>query len=105
MGAGLGLLMVAIALCDVRHFVFPDVLPAAGLGLGLANAGLRDWATGVEGVGAALLRGAAVAFCFFVIRAAYHRLRSRHGLGLGDVKLAGVAGAWLGWATIPIAIE
>ncbi|MGZ6244141.1 MAG: prepilin peptidase, partial [Candidatus Binataceae bacterium] len=23
----------------------------------------------------------------------------------GDVKLAGVAGAWLGWLTIPIAVE
>jgi leader peptidase (prepilin peptidase)/N-methyltransferase len=26
-------------------------------------------------------------------------------LGLGDVKLAAVAGAWLDWLTIPIAIE
>jgi leader peptidase (prepilin peptidase) / N-methyltransferase len=24
---------------------------------------------------------------------------------LGDVKLAGVAGAWLDWPTVPIAIE
>jgi leader peptidase (prepilin peptidase)/N-methyltransferase len=27
------------------------------------------------------------------------------GLGLGDVKLAFVAGAWLDWLTIPLAIQ
>jgi leader peptidase (prepilin peptidase) / N-methyltransferase len=27
------------------------------------------------------------------------------GIGLGDVKLAGVAGAWLDWPSIPIAVE
>ena len=32
-------------------------------------------------------------------------LRGREGIGLGDVKLAGVAGAWLDWPIIPIAIE
>jgi len=32
-------------------------------------------------------------------------LRGREGIGLGDVKLAGVAGAWLDWPTIPLAIE
>jgi leader peptidase (prepilin peptidase)/N-methyltransferase len=32
------------------------------------------------------------------IRKAYSVLRGREGLGLGDVKLAGVAGAWTGFA-------
>ncbi len=35
----------------------------------------------------------------------YRRLRGREGIGLGDVKLAGVAGAWLDWQSIPIAVE
>jgi leader peptidase (prepilin peptidase)/N-methyltransferase len=32
-------------------------------------------------------------------------VRGREGIGLGDVKLAGAAGVWLAWTTIPVAIE
>ena len=32
-------------------------------------------------------------------------LRGREGIGLGDVKLAAVAGVWLDWQMIPIAVE
>jgi leader peptidase (prepilin peptidase)/N-methyltransferase len=35
----------------------------------------------------------------------YRRWRGRDGLGLGDIKLAAVAGAWLGLATIFAVIE
>jgi leader peptidase (prepilin peptidase)/N-methyltransferase len=37
--------------------------------------------------------------------AGYRRWRGRDGLGLGDVKLAAVAGAWLGPVTIFAVIE
>jgi leader peptidase (prepilin peptidase)/N-methyltransferase len=42
---------------------------------------------------------------FLALMIAYRRWRGRDGLGLGDIKLAAVAGAWLGWATIFAAIE
>ena len=50
-----------------------------------------------EAVGFALLRGAVLALLFLGAARRYRRLRGRDGIGLGDVKLAGVAGAWLGW--------
>jgi leader peptidase (prepilin peptidase)/N-methyltransferase len=59
----------------------------------------------LHGVAIAILRGTLLALIFFAIRSGYARLRGRQGLGLGDVKLAFVAGAWLDWTMIPIAIQ
>ena len=42
---------------------------------------------------------------FFVFRAGYRELRRREGMGLGDVKLAAVAGVWLAWTDLPIAVD
>jgi len=103
-GAGLAVLMVAIAAVDARRFIIPDELTAAALALGLAYAAVGDemWA---QALAAAVLRGAVPALAFLGVRAGYRRWRAREGIGLGDVKLAGVAGVWLDWSTIPIAIE
>jgi leader peptidase (prepilin peptidase) / N-methyltransferase len=104
MGAGLALLMLAIAIIDSRHFIIPDELNAAGFALALANAAINgDMA--VTAAGLAVLRGAAFASVLLGVRVGYRRLRGRDGLGLGDVKLAAVAGAWLDWLAMPIALE
>lgn len=34
----------------------------------------------------------------------YFRRRGREGLGLGDAKLLGAAGAWIGWAGLPFVL-
>jgi leader peptidase (prepilin peptidase) / N-methyltransferase len=109
LGAALALDVVAIAAIDARRFIIPDELTLAALVLGIANAGLDIWPEGWNAVfasiGAAMLRGAVLAGCFFALRALYARLRGREGIGLGDVKLAGAGGVWLAWSTIPVAIE
>jgi leader peptidase (prepilin peptidase)/N-methyltransferase len=48
------------------------------------------------------LIGLALGFLMFAgLDRAYSRLRGRSGLGLGDAKLFGAAGAWLGWRLLP----
>jgi leader peptidase (prepilin peptidase)/N-methyltransferase len=104
-GAALALLMMAIAVIDARQFIIPNMLNAAGFTLGLLHAVFQEPALSVEAATMAVARGAVLALVFLAIRIFYARLRGRQGLGLGDVKLAGVAGSWLDWLTMPIAIE
>jgi leader peptidase (prepilin peptidase)/N-methyltransferase len=103
-GAALALIAIAIAVIDARWFIIPNELSAAGFALGLVYAGVTE-APALEAVFFAALRGAVLALLFLGMREGYRRLRGRDGIGLGDVKLAGVAGAWLSWLAMPIAIE
>jgi leader peptidase (prepilin peptidase)/N-methyltransferase len=105
LGAGLALLMLAIAVVDYRYFIIPNELTAAALALAVINAVLAQAPSMVESVAAAALRGAITMLFFLALRWLYGWLRQREGLGLGDVKLAFVAGAWLDWLMIPVAIE
>lgn len=104
LGAALALIAIAIAVIDARWFIIPNELSATAFVLALVYAFVNE-ADALVGVGFAVLRGAVLALLFYGLREAYRRLRGREGIGLGDVKLAGVAGAWLGWLAMPIAIE
>jgi leader peptidase (prepilin peptidase) / N-methyltransferase len=104
-GAALAVLMVGIAAVDARLFIIPDELTAAALALGLAYAALQDADMWLQALAWALVRGAVPAVAFLGVRAGYRWWRGREGIGLGDVKLAAVAGVWLDWPTIPIAID
>lgn len=105
MGAALAFLMAAIASIDASHYIIPDELTAVSLALGLLHAAFQGDDSIMTAVALAVARSAITAGVFWSIKIAYRRLRGREGLGLGDIKLAGAAGAWLGWNTIPIAIE
>lgn len=106
LGAALALLMLAIAIVDARRFIIPNTLNAAGLALALVHAGVVSFDDAPwEAVAMALVRGVVLALMFYALRETYLRLRGREGLGLGDVKLACVAGAWLDWTAMPIAVE
>jgi leader peptidase (prepilin peptidase)/N-methyltransferase len=104
-GAALALLMLAIAISDIRHFTVPDAWSASAFGLGLISACLFDDAPLAEAVLTCLFRAAAAALPLLALMLFYEWWRGRPGLGLGDVKLAAVAGAWLDWFTIVAVIE
>lgn len=103
LAAALVPVLAAIAVIDGRHFIIPDSLNALGLLLGLAAAATAP--EPVDGVISAILGGAGLALMFLAIRLGYRAVRGRDGLGLGDVKLAAVAGVWLSVTAMPVAVE
>ena len=105
LGAGLALLMLAIAVADFRYLIIPNELNAAALVLATINAAVAESAPFLESLIAAALRGSATMLFFLALRKMYSWWRHREGIGLGDVKLAFVAGAWLDWMMIPVSIE
>jgi leader peptidase (prepilin peptidase) / N-methyltransferase len=105
LGGGLAAVMIAIAAIDARQFVIPDKLVLAGLALGLLEVAFAQTGSTVANIGSGVLRALLLAALFFGFRLLYRAIRGYDGLGLGDVKLAAVAGLWLDWVSAAIAVD
>ncbi|MDA9479915.1 potassium transporter TrkH [Bradyrhizobium sp. CCBAU 65884] len=104
-GAFLAALMLAIAANDARHYRIPNELTGAAFALALLRAGAFVPDLGAEALLWPLTRAAATGLPLLLLMVLYRRWRGRDGLGLGDVKLAAVCGAWLDLATVVAVIE
>lgn len=90
--------LVVIFTIDLKHYIIPDVITLPGIALGLLYSFLHQ-----ELLSA--LIGAAGGFLFFygvawLSLAAY----KKEGMGGGDIKLAAMLGAWLGWQLLIVGL-
>ena len=91
--------MVVLFVVDLQHRILPNAITVSGVGVGLAlsifmEPGWRDAVIGVV-VGGGVLFGVAEV---------YYRLRGEEGLGMGDVKMLAMIGAFLGWRLMFVAL-
>ena len=94
----LGVVGVALAVIDLQHRRLPNVLVGPSYAI---SAALLALAAVVRGEGGALvgaLVGMAGLFGFYLVLA----LLNPAGMGLGDVKLAGVLGLYLGYLGVAV---
>ncbi len=85
--------MVVLFAVDLRHHLLPNVITVPGIVVGFVLSLLRPapgWKASLIG----LIAGGGV---LFAISEGYYRLRGVEGLGMGDVKMLAMIGAFLGW--------
>ena len=84
--------MVVLFAIDLRHHLLPNVITVPGIVIGfLLSLFLPPgWKASLIG----LIAGGGV---LFAIAEGYYRLRGVEGLGMGDVKMLSMIGAFLGW--------
>lgn len=88
----LGVLLIVLFVIDLRHRILPNVITLPGIAIGFAFSVFLPpgWVNSLVGIlagGGVLLATAEV----------YYRVRGEEGLGMGDVKMLAMIGAFLGW--------
>lgn len=97
-------LLLGLAAMDAETLLLPDWFTLPGLVAGLVFSGLRPglehgiwtWPTAAHAAGLSLLHAAIAAAALLLIAGGYWLARRRMGMGMGDVKLLAMLGAWFG---------
>ena len=88
----LGCALIVLFAIDLEHHLLPNVITLPGVVVGLLFSFFTEpgWQASLIGI----LVGGGV---LFGVAEAYYRVRHEEGLGMGDVKMLAMIGAFLGW--------
>jgi leader peptidase (prepilin peptidase)/N-methyltransferase len=84
--------MIVLFVIDLRHRILPNAITLPGIVAGLAFSSMLPPGWLASTIGIAVGGGA-----LWLIAESYYRLRGIEGLGMGDVKMLAMIGAFLGW--------
>ena len=91
--------MIVLFVIDLRHKILPNAITVPGIAVGLVSSWFLP-----PGWSAALIGAAGGALLLWGIAYAYYRIREEEGLGMGDVKMLAMIGAFLGWKLMLLTI-
>lgn len=100
-GAVFGALMIALGAIDAEHMILPDRLTLPGIAVGVL---LQPWLSWDVGLWGALLGAALGAGILLAVWGGWYLVRREEGMGLGDVKMLALIGAFLGWKGVVVAL-
>ena len=88
----LGCALIVLFAIDLEHHLLPNAITLPGIVVGFALSFVTEpgWQASLIGI----LVGGGV---LFAIAEAYYRVRHEEGLGMGDVKMLAMVGAFIGW--------
>jgi leader peptidase (prepilin peptidase)/N-methyltransferase len=94
-----GAALIVLFVIDLQHRILPNAITLPGIVAGFMASwflppGWQSSAIGMAAGGGILL----------AIGEGYHRLRGREGLGMGDVKMLAMIGAFLGWPAMIVTL-
>ncbi len=95
-----GTALLIITFIDLDHRIIPNVISFPGMAAGVAFSfmpGFPDPADSIIG----LLAGGGF---LYAVATGYYLVTRREGMGMGDVKLLGMIGAFLGWQSLFVTV-
>jgi leader peptidase (prepilin peptidase)/N-methyltransferase len=87
-----GCALIVLFAIDLEHYLLPDVITLPGIVVGLAFSFVTEpgWLPSLIG---AVVGGGGL----WLLAEVYYRVRHEEGLGMGDVKMLAMIGAFIGW--------
>ena len=84
--------LIVLFMIDLRHQILPNAITLPGIAAGFAASWFLPpgWVSSLIGI----VAGGGI---LLAIAGAYYRVRGQEGLGMGDVKMLAMIGAFLGW--------
>lgn len=93
--------LIVVTMVDLAHRIIPDLITLPGIAVGfLVRALLAPAGTFGSEMTDALIGTVAGGGSLWLVGTIYERIKKHEGLGGGDVKLAAMIGAFLGWRAL-----
>jgi leader peptidase (prepilin peptidase)/N-methyltransferase len=95
----LGGILIVLFFIDLEHHILPNLITLPGIVVGFLFSLITAPGPTSSLIGIAL--GAGV---LYAIATGYHAIRKEEGMGMGDVKMLAMIGAFLGWPAVVLTL-